>query len=136
MLAGVSRLLYGMGRDGVLPKKFFGYRNKKGVPVYNVLLITAICLVGCNMSLGDLFPLIDFGGIFRVHFGELGSDCLFLWSEKRTVRQRRFQIFGRSRLRIFGLYCRLAESFRYGKDHRVHLVGCWLCLYANLDKRF
>ena len=64
MIAGATRLLYGMGRDGVLPKKIFGYQNKKGVPVYNVLLITLICLVGCNMSLGDLFPLINFGGIF------------------------------------------------------------------------
>ena len=82
MLAGVSRLLYGMGRDGVLPKKFFGYRNKKGVPVYNGLLITAICLVGCNMSLGDLFPLIDFGGIFAFILVNLAVIVYFFGRKK------------------------------------------------------
>ncbi len=65
MMAGVSRLLYGMGRDGVLPKKVFGYVHPKtNVPVYNVLLVTAFCLAGTNIELGDLIPVINFGGLF------------------------------------------------------------------------
>ena len=64
MIAGVTRLLLGMGRDGVLPKKIFGYTSKRGVPVYNVLIVAAVCLVGSNLTLGDLFPIINFGGIF------------------------------------------------------------------------
>lgn len=64
MIAGVTRLLLGMGRDGVLPKKVFGYTNKKGIPVYNILLVALVCLVGSNLTLGDLFPIINFGGIF------------------------------------------------------------------------
>lgn len=83
MLAGVTRLLFGMGRDGVLPKKFFGYQNKKGVPVYNVLLISVICLVGCNMSLGDLFPLIDFGGIFAFILVNLAVIIHFFGRKKQ-----------------------------------------------------
>jgi len=64
MMAGVTRLLYGMGRDGVLPKKLFGYVHPKtNVPVYNVLLVTAFCLAGTNISLGDLIPVINFGGL-------------------------------------------------------------------------
>jgi putrescine importer len=64
MMAGVTRLLYGMGRDGVLPKKFFGYVSPKtNVPVYNVLLVTAFCLALTNISLGDLIPVINFGGL-------------------------------------------------------------------------
>jgi putrescine importer len=65
MMAGVTRLLYGMGRDGVLPKKIFGYAHPKtNVPVYNVLLVTVFCLAGTNIKLGDLIPVINFGGLF------------------------------------------------------------------------
>ena len=40
-----ARLMYGMGRDGVLPKKFFSYVSPKHkVPTYNLLLIAAISL--------------------------------------------------------------------------------------------
>ena len=63
MMAGITRLLFGMGRDGVLPKKVFGHANKKGVPVYNILIITAICLVFSSATLGDLIPLINYGGL-------------------------------------------------------------------------
>lgn len=83
MLAGVSRLLYGMGRDGVLPKKFFGYQNKKGVPVYNVILVSVICFIGCNLSLGDLFPLIDFGGIFAFILVNLAVIVHFFGRKKQ-----------------------------------------------------
>lgn len=39
-VAGVSRLLYGMGRDRVLPAKVFGHLDeKRGTPVYNILLV-------------------------------------------------------------------------------------------------
>jgi amino acid transporter len=39
-VAGVSRLLYGMGRDRVLPAKVFGYLDeRRGSPVYNILLV-------------------------------------------------------------------------------------------------
>jgi len=40
-----ARLMYGMGRDGVLPKKFFSYVSPKHkIPTYNLLLIAAISL--------------------------------------------------------------------------------------------
>jgi len=63
MMAGITRLLFGMGRDGVFPKKVFGYANKKGVPTYNIIIITVICLIFSNATLGDLIPLINFGGL-------------------------------------------------------------------------
>jgi len=64
MMAGVTRLLFGMGRDGVLPKKFFGHANPKtGVPVYNVILVTILALLFSFLSLGDMVPLVDFGAL-------------------------------------------------------------------------
>ena len=39
-VAGVSRLLFGMGRDRVLPGRVFGYVDeRRGTPVYNILLV-------------------------------------------------------------------------------------------------
>jgi amino acid transporter len=44
---GASRLLYGMGRDGIIPKKFFGHLDKKySTPNYNIMLIGMIALFG------------------------------------------------------------------------------------------
>ncbi|KAA0092064.1 APC family permease [Mycolicibacterium sp. P1-18] len=44
-LAAASRILFGMGRDGVLPRRFFGTLNNRfQTPVNNILLMTAIAL--------------------------------------------------------------------------------------------
>jgi amino acid transporter len=41
-----ARLMYGMGRDGVLPRKFFSYVSPvKKIPAYNLLLIGVVSLV-------------------------------------------------------------------------------------------
>lgn len=44
-LAAASRILYGMGRDGALPRRFFGVLNERfQTPVNNILLMTGIAL--------------------------------------------------------------------------------------------
>ena len=44
---GAARLLYAMGKDGALPRKFFAAVHPKNrIPRNNVLLIGAICLIG------------------------------------------------------------------------------------------
>jgi len=41
-----ARLMYGMGRDGVLPKKLFSYVSpKRKIPSFNLLLIAVVSLV-------------------------------------------------------------------------------------------
>ncbi|BDY29965.1 APC family permease [Mycolicibacterium mageritense] len=57
-----SRLLYIMGRDGVLPKRVFGYVSPRTLtPVYCVLLTGAMCFVGLNLSLQTATGFINFG---------------------------------------------------------------------------
>jgi amino acid transporter len=60
---GAGRLLYGMGRDNILPKKFFGHLDKKSViPNYNVMLIGGITLIGAFFfNYEDCALLINFG---------------------------------------------------------------------------
>jgi amino acid transporter len=46
-MLGAARLLYGMGRENALPKKFFGVvDSKRYIPRNNVLFIGAVTLVG------------------------------------------------------------------------------------------
>ncbi len=61
--AGAARLLYGMGRDGVLPRKFFGrLDHKHAEPSWNLLLIGALVLAGAlSLNYEETARLINFG---------------------------------------------------------------------------
>lgn len=58
-----ARLLYGMGRDGALPRSFFGAIDERtGIPARNVVLIGVLSLAGAfllNYQLGA--ELLNFG---------------------------------------------------------------------------
>ncbi|MEO8763091.1 MAG: APC family permease [Ginsengibacter sp.] len=63
---GASRLLYGMGRDGVIPKKIFGHLDKKhSSPNYNVMIVGALALIGAIfLNYEQCANLINFGAFF------------------------------------------------------------------------
>lgn len=62
--ASASRILFGMGRDGVLPKKFFGHvHTKHQTPTNNILLIGTISLVALVLDLGTAVSLVNFGAL-------------------------------------------------------------------------
>jgi amino acid transporter len=68
---GAARLLFGMGRDGVLPRKFFGYlKPGSGTPTYNILLIGGIAFAGA--------VLLNYIGSAYEHAGELLNFGAFL----------------------------------------------------------
>ncbi len=56
-----ARLLYAMGRDGVLPRRVFGETNGKGTPVLSVLVVGAIAFVAVFLDLSEAASLINFG---------------------------------------------------------------------------
>jgi putrescine importer len=68
---GAARLLFGMGRDNVLPKKFFG-KLKPGTstPTNNILLIGGLAFVGA--------VLLNYIGSAYEHAGELLNFGAFL----------------------------------------------------------
>jgi putrescine importer len=80
---GAARLLYAMGRDGALPRRFFGEVDSKNrVPRNNVLLIGAICLVGAmifSFSLGA--DLLNFGALLAF-MGVNLSSAVRAWRER------------------------------------------------------
>ena len=63
---GASRLLYGMGRDGVIPKKIFGHLDKMhSGPSYNVMIVGALALLGAILlNYEECAHLINFGAFF------------------------------------------------------------------------
>ena len=83
---GAARLLFAMGQDGALPRKFFGTVDAKNrIPRNNVLLIGGICLVGAlvfSYQLGT--ELLNYGALLAF-MGVNLSSLLRGW------RQGRFQ---------------------------------------------
>jgi amino acid transporter len=63
---GAGRLLFGMGRDGVIPRDFFGHLDpKSAVPNYNILLIGGLTFTGAFMlNYEECAHLINFGAFF------------------------------------------------------------------------
>ena len=63
---GASRLLYGMGRDGVIPKNIFGHLDKKhSSPNYNILIIGSLALPGALLlNYEEAARLVNFGAFF------------------------------------------------------------------------
>ena len=58
--AGVSRLMYVMGRDGVINKKIFGHISPKSfTPSYNILIVGAVALTAGFMEV-DIVIIGDF----------------------------------------------------------------------------
>lgn len=71
-VASASRVLYGMGRDGLLPKKCFGYVNPRfHVPSYNILIMGAFGLTALFFSLTIASCLINFGALLGFTFVNL-----------------------------------------------------------------
>ncbi|WP_308117508.1 APC family permease [Streptomyces anatolicus] len=60
--AGTSRLLYAMGRDGVLPHRVFGYLHPRlHTPLFNLGLVMAVGLFAVLLSLTTAASFINFG---------------------------------------------------------------------------
>jgi len=62
---GAARLIYAMGQDGALPRRFFGAVHPKNrIPRNNVLLIGAVCLAGGLVFSYDLgAELLNYGAL-------------------------------------------------------------------------
>jgi putrescine importer len=62
--SSAARILFGMGRDGALPKKFFAYVHPKyKTPTCNILLIGVLSLIAIFLSLDIAVSLVNFGAL-------------------------------------------------------------------------
>lgn len=91
-----ARLMYGMGRDGVLPRKFFSYLSpNKKIPAYNLILIGLVSLVlAFYLNFERAAEVLNYGaflGFFSVNLSVL------------------FEYLYRKRPEVFGI----SEVWRY-----------------------
>jgi putrescine importer len=72
-----ARLLYGMGRDNILPKKFFGYLSKRRHnPSKNIILLGLFVFIGSLiLPLGRACDLLNFGAFL----GYMGVNMATIW---------------------------------------------------------
>ena len=62
--ASVSRILFAMGRDGILPRKVFGHVSARfSTPVFAILVVSAISLLALWIDLTVLIALVSFGAL-------------------------------------------------------------------------
>lgn len=83
--AGVSRLMYVMGRDGVINKKIFGHISSKSfTPSYNILIVGAVALSAGFMSLDIVISMISFGALIAFTFVNLSVISRYALRDGRT----------------------------------------------------
>ncbi len=79
-----ARLLYAMGRDSVLPSKFFAYLHPKyKTPVNNILIVALICAGAFFIDLDLGFSLVNFGALFAFTFVNLSVIAHFYIKNKQ-----------------------------------------------------
>lgn len=67
--ASVSRILYAMGRDSVLPKTFFSYIHPRfQTPIKNIVLVSIFALAALFTDLVTITSFINFGALIAFTF--------------------------------------------------------------------
>ncbi|WP_022889577.1 APC family permease [Agromyces italicus] len=62
--ASVARILFAMGRDGVLPRAVFGHLSKRfGTPVVAILVVSALSMLALVLDLLLLTEMVSFGAL-------------------------------------------------------------------------
>lgn len=83
--ASVSRMMLVMGRNGVLPRRAFGYINPKThTPVFNIVLVGAVCLLAMSFSLELISALINFGALIAFTFVNLTVIAHYAFRTKQV----------------------------------------------------
>ncbi len=62
--ASVARILYAMGRDGILPRPIFGHVSPRfSTPVYAILVVSVVSLLAVVIDLATLASVVSFGAL-------------------------------------------------------------------------
>ncbi|HEY0888642.1 MAG TPA: APC family permease [Nocardioides sp.] len=119
-----SRLLYVMGRDGVLPRRFFGRLNDRTrTPVYSLLATGAMCFVGMRLSLQTATGFINFGAFLA--FTAVNLCVVAYYLRHRHERQLNVVIFV-----LLPLVGAAITLYLLSQLHSTALLigSAWLCL--------
>ncbi|ARI75667.1 APC family permease [Halobacillus mangrovi] len=83
-VTSVSRLLYVMGRDSILPNKWFGFVHPTlKTPVINIVIASIISLLAIFISIDDAIRFVNFGALSAFFFVNICVITLFFKNKKR-----------------------------------------------------
>ncbi|WP_066056771.1 APC family permease [Robertmurraya korlensis] len=101
--AAGARLLYGMGRDNLLPKGIFAAINKRfNTPHFNIILIVAIEFVlGITVDIGMISNLVNYGAFFG--FAALNLSVIWLYYIKKKG-EAPLHLHEQANWKPFGIY--------------------------------
>lgn len=81
--ASIVRILYAMGREGVLPKNVFARLHKRfHTPVISILFVGAFSLIALVISLDMIVSMISFGALIAFTFVNLSVIKLYIIDNK------------------------------------------------------
>ena len=91
-LLGAVRLLYGMGRDNILPRKIFGHLNaERGSPSYNVIIAGALAYLGTlTMGWERSVEILNFGALMAFMAVNLAAIRYFGFSPEMKNKRKLF----------------------------------------------
>jgi putrescine importer len=91
-LLGAVRLLYGMGRDNVLPQKIFGHLNaERGNPSYNVIIAGILAYLGTlTMGWERSVEILNFGALLAFMAVNLAAVRHFGFSRELRGKRKPF----------------------------------------------
>ena len=133
--ASGSRLLFAMGRDGVLPKSFFGTLHAKyGTPVNSILLCAVVALLALKLDVTTSTSFINFGAFLAFTLVNL-SVIFHYWIGGKTRGLREVVLF-----LVFPTIGLLADLWlMISLDHLAIYLGLtWLvigCIYLGFLTR-
>ncbi|MFR0692243.1 APC family permease [Enterobacterales bacterium AE_CKDN230030158-1A_HGKHYDSX7] len=82
--ASVSRIIFTMGRDGILPRSLFGTLHARfQTPVVAILVVSAISLLAIVLDLTTLASMISFGALVAFSVVNLAVIRTYLGVERR-----------------------------------------------------
>jgi len=105
-IVGAARLLFGMGRDNVLPRRVFAHLSSgTSTPTYNILILGGVVFVGAIalQYVGNAFEhageLLNFGAFFAFMNVNLAAFWQFAFvrphqSKARTIADSLLSLFG------------------------------------------
>lgn len=80
--ASVSRLLFAMGRDGVLPRRVFAYLQPRfRTPAIGILICGAAGLIGLALNVDTAISMINFGAFLA--FTSVNASVIALYYRRR-----------------------------------------------------
>ncbi|MER6914269.1 APC family permease [Streptomyces sp. NPDC000594] len=88
--ASVSRIIFSMGRDGLLPRRIFGRLHPRyGTPVGALLAVSAVALLSTLLTLDQAVVMINFGALAAFSMVNLSVIKHYLFGAGRRTGENR-----------------------------------------------